>query len=338
MHNISTVFKSMSQKEQTTNRVNSSQESLKKVINTSFRVRVYRLLRKLLVGFILVSIANAMFSYFFYTPKSYRLHRENHDLIDKYQLLSAHIRTSQNKLSNVKHRDNNLYRSLFAIDTINIPGIYNSYPEGKYEYLSGDTYAKLMTSTWKELDALARSVYRESVSLDEVQILSNNKEQLSDAIPAIWPIDRTRLRNMDHYGMRLHPIYRRYVFHRGIDMSGDVGDPIYATGNAIVESTSVGLRRSGYGKQIILDHKFGYKTRYAHLNRVLVKRGDTVKRGQLIAELGKTGGTTGPHIHYEVILRDRPVNPINYFDRNMTHEEYIELTENIKSANLEIFE
>lgn len=338
MHNISTVFKSMNQKEQIINIANTPHESQKKEINISFRVRAYRLLRKLLIGFILVAVANAIFSYFFYTPKSYRLHRENHELIDKYQQLSAHIRTSQSKLNNIKYRDNNIYRSLFSIDTIAIAGIYNPYPESKYSYLSGDTYATLMTSTWKELDALARSIYRESLSLDQMQILSSDKERLSTAIPAIWPIDRTKLRNIDHYGMRRHPIYNRYIFHKGIDMSGDVGDPIYATGDAIVENASVGLRRSGYGRQILLDHKFGYKTRYAHLNRVFVKRGDTVKRGDLIAELGNTGGTTGAHIHYEVILNSRPLNPINYFDRNMTSEEYIELTEKMKSVNLEIFE
>lgn len=328
----------MSQKKQTTKIDGNTQERNKKMQNPSFRLSTYRLLRKFLILFLIISTINALISYLFYTPKSYNLHRENRDLIIQYQLLGRRINGAQSRINGVKYRDDFVYRSIFASDTINIPGIYNQYPESKYEYLSRDTYGALMTSTWRELDALARSIYRESISFDSIQKLSSNKEQLSTAIPAIWPIDRTLLRNVDHYGMRLHPLYKRYIYHKGIDLSGDIGDPIYATGDAVVESASTGLRNSGYGYQILLDHKFGYKTRYAHLNRLFVAKGDSVRRGQLIAELGNTGGTSGPHIHYEVILKGHPVNPINYFDRNMTHEEYIELTEKRGGANLELFE
>lgn len=125
--------------------------------------------------------------------------------------------------------------------------------------------------------------------------------------------------------------------HKGVDMSCNLGTPVYATGDAIVEKTDIGMRRRGYGKQILLNHEFGYKTRYAHLSKIFVKPGDMVTRGQLIGEVGSTGGSTGPHLHYEVIYLGRNVNPVNYFNRNMSSEEYRTLMENIRyNADLEI--
>ena len=151
------------------------------------------------------------------------------------------------------------------------------------------------------------------------------------AIPAIWPIDRTRLKAFYAFGVRKkHPILKIRTMHKGVDMSTDYGVPVYATGDGVVEKVDMGKRRRGYGRQILIDHKFGYKTRYAHLQKMFVKPGEKVQRGQLIGEVGSTGGSTGPHLHYEVIYRSRNVNPVNYFNRNMTSDEYRQLMENIK--------
>ena len=108
-----------------------------------------------------------------------------------------------------------------------------------------------------------------------------------------------------------------------------------ATGDAVVEIASENGYNGGYGHQVLLNHEFGYKTRYAHLSDVLVKPGDTVVRGQIIARTGNTGRSTGPHLHYEVIHKGVPVNPINYFNRDMTAEEYERLMENLRETNFE---
>lgn len=315
-----------------------AQTLTREVVKAPFRLRTYRLIRKILLGFILVSIANVLFSYFFYTPKMYRIVRENRDMVIKYRILQDRIRTAQRKVDEIKHRDNYVYRSLFSTDTLSVDGVYTPYSDAKYAPLADDNYASLMVGTWQQLDALARMLYLESVSFDELQILSRNKEQLSSAIPAIWPIDRAALHN-NHIGAfnprRLHPIYHRIIAHTGIDLGIDRGTPIYATGDAVVESTDRGQARRGYGKQVLLNHEFGYKTRYAHLSKILVKPGDKVTRGQIIAESGNTGGSTAPHLHYEVIHKGTPVNPINYFNRNMTSEEYNKLMEEIRETNFE---
>ncbi len=281
----------------------------REVVTAPFRLRTYRLLRKILVGFILVSIANVVFSYFFYTPKIYRIHRDNY-----------------------------VYRPLFSTDTLSIEGVWQPYPDSKYASMQGDDYEPLMTGTWRSMDALARQLYLESVSLDELQSLSKNKERLSAAVPAIWPIDRSALHN-NHIGAfnprRLHPVLHRIVAHEGIDLRCDRGTPVYATGDAtVVKAVDKGFN-GGYGHMVLLDHEFGYKTRYAHLSEVLVQPGERVRRGQMIARTGNTGRSTGPHLHYEVIHKGVPVNPINYFNRNMTPEEYERLMENMRETNFE---
>ncbi|MEE1103314.1 MAG: M23 family metallopeptidase, partial [Alistipes sp.] len=194
----------------------------------------------------------------------------------------------------------------------------------------------MMQSTWMELDQLARSLYLQSLSLDELQSLSKDKEKFSTSVPAIWPIDRTKMRNkIGAFGYRNHPVYKRWKFHSGVDMPGRIGDPIYATGDGTVDEVIITRIRYGYGTQVVIDHGFGYKTRYAHLNKVHVKEGDKISRGQLIADMGNTGVSTSPHLHYEVIYNRSHVNPINYFDRNMSAEAYKSLMSQIQDENYE---
>ncbi|MEG0789474.1 MAG: M23 family metallopeptidase [Alistipes sp.] len=330
----------MVQKEQTFDAQALTQEVVTEVVTAPFRLRTYRLLRKILIGFILVSIVNMLFSYFFYTPKMYRINRDNRELVIKYRIMQDRIATAQRKVSEIKHRDNYVYRSLFSTDTLSIEGIYTPYPETKYEAMNADNYALLMIDTWKQLDAFGRMLYLESVSFDDLQALSKNKEQLSIAIPSLWPIDRTRLKGRigAFNPRRVHPVYHVIRPHTGIDLGGKTGDPIFATGDAVVEQIDQGVAHRGYGRQILLNHAFGYKTRYAHMSRIHVKAGDHVVRGQLIGEVGQTGVATGPHLHYEVIYRGKTVDPINYFDKNMTNDEYRKLVETMHDTDLEKFE
>ena len=288
------------------------------VITAPFRLRTYRLLRKILIGFILISVANVLFSYFFYTPKMYRINRANRELVMKYRIMQDRLKASERKIAEIRHRDQSVYRALFSTDTLSLDGIYTEYPSEKYRPMADDSYSSLMIGTWKQMDALARQLYLESVSFDQLQILAKNKEKLSSAIPATWPIDRNKLRNgIGAFGMRRHPIYGRYIMHKGIDLACNVGDAVYATGDGVVEKVDLNRARHGYG------------------TFVFVKPGDPVVRGQLIAEAGRTGGVTGPHLHYEVMYMGQVVNPINYFNKDMTAEEYNKLMEEMHETTME---
>ena len=299
--------------------------------STSKRRNRYNILRQVLIGFIVISLLNMAISYLFYTPKMHRIAAENRELVLKYEILQDRIASMYGKVQEIRHRDHNVYRRLFSSDSLALQGVYTPYPDSKYATLEGDEYSELMTSTWRALDAVTRQAYAASCSLDELQGLAKDKEHMSLAIPAIWPIDRTRLKAFYAFGVRKkHPILKIRTMHKGVDMSTDYGVPVYATGDGVVEKVDQGRRRRGYGRQILINHKFGYKTRYAHLQKMFVKPGESVQRGQLIGEVGSTGGSTGPHLHYEVIYRNKQVNPVNYFNRNMTSDEYRQLMENMK--------
>lgn len=309
------------------------QEEVQSLIH---RLRSYRLVRNLLIGFILVAICNLLFSSLFYTPKMFRLADERRALKLKYEILESRITSAQRQLEQIRHRDNFVYRPLFSSDTLSIDGVYDRYADSKYASIEGNDYSPVMKRMWQQMDQLARSLYLESKSMDELQILSEDKERFSTSVPAIWPIDRSKLRNkIGAFGYRNHPVLRRWKFHSGVDMPGRVGDPIYATGDGVVEYVERSRARYGYGTQILIDHGYGYKTRYAHLNKLLVEKGDTITRGQLIAEMGNTGISTAPHLHYEVIYNRTHVNPINYFDQNMSAEAYKSLMGQIQDANYE---
>ena len=297
------------------------------VITIPFRIKFYRALRKVLIGFILASIVNVLFSFFFYTPKMYRISRDNNELLIKYNMLNDKLRAATARLQEIRHRDNSVYRSLFGTDSLNMQGIYTPYPDN-------DLYTPLMVSTWKELDGMSRLLYLESKSLDELEELSKNKEMMAEAIPAIWPVNKRNLRgHIGAFGTRRHPVTGRIAGHQGIDLGGRVGDPVYATGNGRVAFNNEGER--GYGKQVLINHGFGYKTRYAHLSKILVAPGQYVRRGELIGEVGSTGRSTGPHLHYEVIYRGLHVDPLNYFSRDMSEEEFAKIVESAQATTYE---
>lgn len=304
-------------------------------VKDPFRLRFYRLIRKIIVLFIIVCILNLLFSTIYYTPKMRRLAREENELLLKYYILNDRINTTTKKVDELRERDHDVYRRMFGADTLDIAGVYNPYPDNLYSYMADDYYGTLMTHTWRSVDALGRRIYLQSRSLDDLQVLAHSKEDIASSVPAIWPIEYRNVRKMDHYGGRMHPIYRRWIFHQGIDLGAHIGDAVFATANGVVKSTNIGLRRTGYGQQILIDHGFGYQTRYAHLSSIDVVPGQVIKRGEMIGKVGNTGGSTGPHLHYEVIYMGNTVNPINYLKRDIDEEEFDKL---IHEANRATFE
>jgi murein DD-endopeptidase MepM/ murein hydrolase activator NlpD len=154
--------------------------------------------------------------------------------------------------------------------------------------------------------------------------MARNKEKMLAAIPAIQPVANKNLKKMaSGYGYRIHPIYKVRKMHWGTDFSAPTGTPIYATGDGTV--TTYKRSRSGYGRHIMIDHGFGYETLYAHMSKIEVRKGQRVKRGDIIGYIGSTGSSTAPHLHYEVIKDGRKINPINYFFNDLSPEEYEEM-------------
>lgn len=238
-------------------------------------------------------------------------------------------------LDQVEGRDEDLYRQ--ALHAKSFPEELRRMGAGgsdKYSYLSKLPNSKLLQDTKAEIDKLERRLHAQSLSFTELMKLAKEKEKMLSHIPAIQPVRNTELkRGISGFGWRIDPHYRRRSMHTGVDFTADRGTEIFATGDGYVEE--IENKRWGYGKSIIINHGFGYKTRYAHLSKFEVKKGQKVKRGELIGLIGSTGKSTGPHLHYEVVKDGVKINPIGFFHSDLTPEQYeqlLEMSENSHKA------
>ena len=253
------------------------------------------------------------------SPKEKILKRE----IENYELQTKLLNNKVNKLNTdlaeLKERDAGIYRAIFEADPID----YNTHKASVSDYkdLEGYESSEGLLALNKKVDELANQVTIQTKSLEQLAKLAENKTEFLASIPAIQPVTNKNLRSMaSGFGYRLHPIYKTYKMHSGIDFTAPTGTPIYATGNGRVVPAPDGA--SGYGNHVVIDHGFGYKTLYAHMYKSKVRMGQVIKRGQLIGYVGNTGLSSGPHLHYEVIKNGNKINPINYFFNDLTESDY----------------
>jgi murein DD-endopeptidase MepM/ murein hydrolase activator NlpD len=192
--------------------------------------------------------------------------------------------------------------------------------------LEGYRNSDLIIESAKKADQITKQLYIQSKSYDEVYQMAIQKEKMLASIPAIQPVSNKELKRMaSGYGMRMHPIYKRRKMHTGMDFSAESGTEIYATGDGkIVEVTR---SNRGYGNHVVIDHGYGYQTLYAHMSKFNVRRGEEIKRGQIIGYVGSTGTSVAPHLHYEVLKNRDKVNPINYYFNDLSPEEYEKMIE-----------
>jgi len=279
----------------------------------------------------------AVFFALFDSPKEKQLKRENEQLSLQYELLNNRLGELSSVLDNIQDRDDNVYRVIFEAepipDNIRKAGFGGS---NRYENLEGYDQSELVIETTQRLDQLAKQMYIQSKSLDEVYNMSVKKEKMLASIPAIMPVAKKNLKRVaSGFGMRIHPILKIRKMHPGMDFTAPTGTPIYSSGDGIVEK--VKTARGGYGKHIIINHGYGYQTLYAHLNEYNVRRGQKIKRGDVIGYVGNTGRSTGPHLHYEVIKDNVKINPVNFYSNDLTPEEY-ELMIEISSQTNQSFD
>ncbi len=259
------------------------------------------------------------------TPKTKALKRENQLLLTQYELMQKDLDKIQKVLDELQQRDDNIYRVIFETDPI--PSSVRKAGFGganNYSHLESLDNSDLIIETAKKLDIISKEAYIQSKSYDEVMKLALNKEEMLASIPAIQPVANKDLkRTASGWGYRIHPIYKVRKMHWGMDFSAPVGTPVYATGNGTVVQVSGSKRsRVGFGLEVKIDHGYGYETVYGHLSAFNVKVGQKVKRGDIIAYVGNTGGSTAPHLHYEVHKNGQKVNPAYYYYKDLTPQEY----------------
>lgn len=260
------------------------------------------------------------------TPKTISLKKENKELISKLELVNKRARSINSSLYALQMRDNYVYRPVFGMDEIPVD-VRNAGFGGtdRYSYLESFEKSGILKNTAYNLDVLYKKAYIQARSFDDLSQLARKADEMTLCVPAIPPVNvgNSRIRFSSSFGYRKDPFHGNYRMHQGVDISGPTGEPIYATGNGKV--VDVGHDFFGYGNFVLIDHGFGYKTRYAHLSEAIVNIGDEVKRGTQVGLMGNTGRSKGPHLHYEVIYRNKPVNPLNYYNRDVDEEGFAAL-------------
>lgn len=263
-----------------------------------------------------------VYSYFFDSPKEMMLTRELNQMQFHYDVLSNKLTQFEGVLKDIQDRDDNIYRSIFESDPIPTSVRQAGYGGvNRYEDLMGYKYSDLMVQTASRVDKITKQLYIQSRSFEEIIELLRNKEAVLAATPAIRPVKELKY-VASGFGMRTHPIYKTVHFHEGMDFAAPVGTDVIATADGVVLATDYRNYTTGYGLMIRIDHDFGYETLYAHLSDILVQRGETIRRGQIIGKVGNTGQSTGPHLHYEVHKNSKVMNPANYFFNDLTPDEY----------------
>ena len=244
------------------------------------------------------------------------LKRTNTILIDQVSSLNSRIDSLFVQLNYISEKDDDI-RLLMdlpeLLPDIRLAGIggarvNSGIGENLDEFFLDDYSRTSLLNSYEKIQQLERQVKFEMLSYASLNRLVKNKKDSLRFMPAIFPCEGRRL--TDGFGNRRHPITGRIAFHEGIDIAAKIGNPVYATADGIVEYVG---RNGGYGKSIFVNHKNGFQTRFAHLNSIGVKKGQFVKRGDVIGGIGETGRSTGPHLHYEVRFHRKPLDPKGFF-------------------------
>jgi len=262
------------------------------------------------------------FEYFYPTPRQVIYEQENTTLRSEYAALNTELQGVEAQLVELRNRDDRFYRSILSLEPV--PSSIREAGTGGSErdiHLRNLNESELVVDVSQRMDKVSSRIQIQNSSLENVYQKAISNQHFLACKPSINPIssaDPCWLTSS--YGYRTDPFTFKKTAHHGIDLAGPYGLEVHCTGEGTV--MIAGANRHGYGREVVVDHGYGYTTRYAHLQDILVTRGQKLKRGEVVGLLGSTGRSTGPHLHYEVRKNDRPVNPMYFFYENLSPGEY----------------
>jgi murein DD-endopeptidase MepM/ murein hydrolase activator NlpD len=289
-----------------------------------------RALRKRVLLFLSLSFALAVSGYFwlvnhYVTIDEMLLADRNQTLKIEWDILHDRVDKADQALAALVEKDDQNYRVI--LDSRPLPSSMRNAGVGGSERIN-HKLLKEFPVILKELTTVEKLKHQMDVQIQsfrEIEKLLDLRIQMWASRPAIQPINNLQLRFLHtKFGLREHPIFKIFREHKGLDFTAEKGTPVYATGDGKVLEVYIS---DSYGKVIFIDHGFDYETRYAHLSDWAVTQGQQVKRGEIIGYVGDTGTSAGSHLHYEVLFKGVHVNPINFFQRDLSNKEYEKLIE-----------
>ena len=299
-------------------------------IERSVKQKFFRFLAYLVSSVVVGGGLLLIISLFYDLPKERMLKRENRFLLTQYELLNKKMDQAINVLDDIQNRDDNIYRVIFEAEPI--PNSQRNAGFGgvnRYADLEGYRNSDIVSDVAKRLDEIRNKLVVQSTSYDKVFEMAKNNEEMVASIPSIRPIAIDEYKRISSYfkHRRTHPILKVIRPHTGVDFTAPRGTSVHVTGDGVVKKIKINRTRSGYGTYVEVNHGFTYTTFYAHLDKVLVKVGQKLKRGDIIGEVGNTGLSVAPHLHYEVRKSEKFIDPINFFFQDISPEDYQRMIE-----------
>lgn len=288
-----------------------------------------------MLGFLSVALVMAIaivliYNTYFDSPSEAQLKKENKELQNYYHALLDEMDEVSTVIDVLKERDDNIYRKIYEAEPLP-PTVREAGHGGVEEYRQimekGLHDKQLVLATFKKIDNIKRKASIQNQSFDQLMQMAKSNNKMLSSLPSIQPVDNEELTKLaSGFGMRINPFHKGRVKHNGIDFAAPRGSEVYATGNGEVKFVKDNSElQTGYGNYIEIDHGFGYVTKYAHLGYINVKKGDKVKRGDVIAVVGSSGGSVAPHVHYEVIKDNKKIDPIIFLMQGLSDTEYHQL-------------
>ncbi len=247
----------------------------------------------------------------------------NDALYGEWNVLNKKLDYASLELSALEQTDDHNYRVILDLEPLG-QSVREAGVGGREKENAGIKY-DLIRDSYEKAGKIQNRLEIEIQSFEQLQKELAYKERMWASRPAIQPLSNEDLTYLHTtYGMRKHPILGYWREHKGLDFTAPQGSPVYATGDGTIDEAHYS---DSYGQVIYIDHGFGFETRYAHLIEYIVKKGEKVKRGQIIGYVGNTGLSYSTHLHYEVLFKGHQINPINFFQRDLSNKEYEKLVE-----------
>lgn len=272
-----------------------------------------------------------LFHHFFGSPKEKMLNQQVENMKLQYKLASRELDNSGKIIESLRMSDEIRYRPMLEMDSVP-QSIRNPGFGGvdRYRSLNGFMYSDMMKSVRERIDAMKNMVSVQQTSFEAIEEKRIEWERMCDYLPMISPVD-VSIRRGDGVKFReVHPVLGTPQWHHGQDFSAPYGTEIYATGNGKV--IAAGWNSGGFGNYVVIDHGYGYQSTYGHLSSIKVSSGMNVTRGDLIGLSGSSGTSSGPHLHYQIDLYGHHQNPLNFFNDDLTEEEYFEMIRMLTSS------
>jgi murein DD-endopeptidase MepM/ murein hydrolase activator NlpD len=283
----------------------------------------------IVTGLIIVAIAFR----FVDSPKEKLLKVQLERAEEVNKIYADRYRDIDDRLKLLERRDNEVYRSVFEATPIPDSARAKQIESKKeLQIVAGMENSEMTEGIFNTLNTIYNRIANQEGSYKEIEKMIKNKEKLLASTPAIQPLSNRDLNRLSSgFGYRIDPVYKTVKFHPGLDFSAPQGTPIYATAEGTVQTS--GNLGNGYGNHVVIQHGYSYSTLYGHMSRIKAKRGQRVKRGEVIGYVGSTGKSTGSHLHYEVFKGRKRLDPIYFFYNDLTPEQYQQILKLAASRN-----